>query len=218
MRGLIVMLVGLCLGAMPALADTVKLKNGSVVEGNLIERSSEWIKINVNGVPLTYYNDEVDAVESSQEPVAAAAPAVLPASDKILAPVVPADEFDGLQKDALIRKFVEIYGVKENMQANFDQMTASLKPEQAEAFRGSVKVDEIIQELLPIYDKHFSEADLRAYIRFYASPEGRKLVQTLPLLMKDSVEMSMKYLDAHLPASLKQDQGEPAATQPVTAQ
>ena len=206
MRGLIVMLVGLCMGAMPALADTVKLKNGSVVEGNLVERSAQWIRINVNGVPLTYYNDEVDTVEASQEPVAAAAPAAIPAPDSVLAPAAPVDALDGLQKDALIRKFVEIYGVKENMQANFDQMTASLKPEQAEAFRGSVKVDEIIQELLPIYNKHFSEADLRAYIRFYASPEGKRLVRILPVLMKDSVEMSMKYLDRHLPESLKQDQ------------
>lgn len=144
--------------------------------------------------------------------VPAAAPAVV-SQPPAPAPVVEAapaqasgDELAGMNKEALINKFVEIYGVKENMQANFDQMTSTLKPDQAEAFRNAVKVDDIVHELLPIYDKHFSEEDLRTYIRFYGSAEGKKLIQTLPLLMKDSVEVSMKYLDVHLPESLKQSQ------------
>ena len=115
-----------------------------------------------------------------------------------------------MSKNDLIKKFVQIYGVKENMQANFDQMTATLKPDQAEAFRQSVKVDEIVELLLPIYDKHFSADELRTYIHFYSSTEGKKLVQALPLLMKDSVDVSMKYLDTHLPESLKQEQAAPS--------
>jgi uncharacterized protein len=198
MRILFVLLVGVCVGAMPALADTVRLKNGTVVEGKIIEKTADAVKMEVSGVALTYYNDEIDAEQTAQ-----GEDAVQPAPVTDAAAV---DDLSSMSKDALIRKFVQIYGVKENMQANFDQMTASLKPDQAEAFRAAIKVDDIIQELLPVYDKHFSENDLRAYIRFYSSPEGKKLVQTLPLLMKDSVDVSMKYLDVHLPASLKEAQ------------
>lgn len=223
MRIVFALLVAMCAGVMPALADTVKLKNGTVVEGKILEKTADAVKMDVSGMTLTYYSDEIDTVQPAQE---AAAPAQAVVADTAAVPpapdapaaVAPAsvtenasdDGVASMSKDALIRKFVQIYGVKENMQANFDQMTATLKPDQAEAFRAAIKVDDIVEQLLPIYDKHFSEDDLRAYIHFYASPQGKKLVQTLPLLMKDSVDVSMKYLDAHLPESLKQTQPDQA--------
>jgi hypothetical protein len=194
-----------------ASADTVRLKNGNVVEGKVIERTADMVKMDIGGVTLTYYADEIDTVADSSPATPAVAAVPEPAVAAPVAPVQPSssgnaggDELAVMNKDQLIQKFVQIYGVKENMQANFDQMTAGLKPEQAQAFREAVKVDDIVAQLLPVYDKHFSAEELRVYIRFYSSSEGRKLIQALPLLMKDSVDVSMKYLDAHLPASLKQ--------------
>ncbi len=209
-----------------AQADTIKLKNGTTVEGKVIEQTAEGIKVDIGGGTRRDYSDEVESVAAAQGAQAPDAVAVVvpPPSAEVPVPVVKtapasevktnpspvvaaaADGLEGMSKDQLIRKFVAIYGVKENMQANFDQMTGTLKPEQAQAFRTAVRVDDIVEKLLPIYDKHFSEADLKAYIRFYTSAEGRKLVQSLPLLMKDSVDVSMKYLDANLPESLKQPQ------------
>jgi hypothetical protein len=202
------MVVGLAVGI--AQADSVKLKNGTTVEGKIVEQTDKGIKLDIGGVTLTYYTDEVESVvkaPASPEAPAAQAPAADPAPAEAAAvqPSAPqADELDGLSKEQLIRKFVAIYGVKENMQANFDQMAKTLKPEQVRDFQNSIKVDEIIEQLLPVYDKHFSEGDLKAYIRFYASAEGKKLVTSLPLLMQDSVGVSMKYLESHLPDSLKQ--------------
>ena len=225
-----------CMICGMAQADTIHLKNGNTIEGTVTEKTADGIKVDIGGVTLTYYSDEIASIDTAVKaaapadaPVAAVpapAPEVVaqvPVEVKTEEPVAPATAAtvvsvapvvaDGLanaSKEDIIKQFVQIYGVKENMQANFNQMTATLKPDQAEAFRQSVKVDEIIQLLLPIYDKYFSADDLRAYIRFYSSVEGKKLVQTLPLLMKDSVDVSMKYLDAHLPESLKQEQEAPA--------
>ena len=241
------LLVVMCMICGAAQADTIHLKNGNTIEGTVTEKTADGIKVDIGGVTLTYYSDEIasiDAVDKAAAPadapvaaapVAAAPVAAAPApapeivaqapvevkAEEPVAPAAPAapvvseapvvaDGLANVSKEDIIKQFVQIYGVKENMQANFNQMTATLKPDQAEAFRQSVKVDEIIQLLLPIYDKYFSADDLRAYIRFYSSVEGKKLVQTLPLLMKDSVDVSMKYLDAHLPESLKQEQGTPA--------
>jgi hypothetical protein len=228
--------------ASVAHADTIRLKNGNTVEGKVIEKTADGIKVDIGGVTLTYYTDEIQEVSAAADvaapvvvvdaaPEASPTPVVeapVPVSQEmpivgavetqirtvesvpvVAAPVV-SDDLEGMNKSDLIKKFVQIYGVKENMQANFDQMTSTLKPDQAQAFRQSVKVDEIVDLLLPIYDKHFSENDLRAYIRFYSSAEGKKLVQTLPLLMKDSVDISMKYLDTHIPESLKQVQETPS--------
>ncbi len=227
MRIWFALLVAVVMMADVAKADTIRLKNGNVVEGKIIERTPDGIKMDIGGVSLTYYSDEIGSIDGDAQAVDAVAPASsaaaivpveppavaadMPEAAAAVVPVKPvpvasvvADDLAGMSKDALIRKFVAIYGVKENMQSNFDQMTSTLNPQQAEAFRGSIKVDEIVELLLPIYDKHFTEDDLRAYIRFYDSSEGRRLVQTLPLLMKDSVEISMKYLDSHLPESLKE--------------
>ncbi len=227
MHILVALLMGLWLAAGMAQADTVKLKNGTAVEGKVIEQTAEGVKVDIGGVTLTYYTDEVVSVVMGQaqapqapdtkdvvvppsageasRPVSNTEPSPENTAQPVAATVV-VDPLDGLNKDQLIRKFVMIYGVKENMQANFDQMIGTLKPEQAQAFRDAVKVDDIVEQLLPIYDKHFSEMDLKAYIRFYSSAEGKKLVSSLPLLMRDSVDVSMKYLDTHLPDSLKQPQ------------
>ena len=247
------LLAGLtCMMFGAAQADTIHLKNGNTVEGKVIEKTEDGVKVDIGGVTLTYYADEIVSIEAASNqatpavpaaveakakepvvPAVAETPAVVekvdppvvaaPVSEPVAVPVAPAvveapavapldaappvaEDLANLSKNDLIKKFVQIYGVKENMQANFDQMTSTLKADQAEAFRQSVKVDQIVELLLPIYDKHFTADDLRAYIRFYGSPEGKKLVQTLPLLMKDSVDVSMQYLDAHLPESLKQEQ------------
>ena len=103
----------------------------------------------------------------------------------------------------MILQFIDVFGTKSSMAANFDQMMASLKPEEAQKLRNAFKVDEIIERLLPLYDKYFSEADLTAMIAFYSSPEGKKLVQTIPQLMRDSVEVSAKYFEAKMPEEFK---------------
>ena len=237
MRIWVMLFTGMLLAGLQSAvnADVVRLKNGNVVEGKIIEKTTDSVKIDISGVTLTYYMDEILSVEAGTPsttvaasdtpavPVEAkaqtpAAPVVADVPPPVVVPpqpvaVVPdaapasagSDDISRMDKTQLINKFVEIYGVRQNMQANFDQMTSTLKPEQVEAFRNAVKVDEIVQLLLPIYDKHFTADELRAYIRFYSSTDGKKLVQTLPLLMKDSVDISIKYLDSHLPESLKQN-------------
>lgn len=62
------------IGAGPGLAEKtasvqvqqkvmVRLKAGTTVEGRLLEKTGNFIKIDFEGVVLTYYNDEVDSVE-----------------------------------------------------------------------------------------------------------------------------------------------------------
>ena len=39
--------------------------------------------------------------------------------------------------------------------------------------------------MVGIYQKHFSEEELQATLRFYQSPEGRSMTQKMPLMMND---------------------------------
>ena len=56
-----------------------------------------------------------------------------------------------------------------------------------------LNVDEIIKRLIPVYDKYYSEEDLREIIQFHKSPAGQKVIETTPLIMKESVGVSIKY-------------------------
>jgi uncharacterized protein len=46
---------------------------------------------------------------------------------------------------------------------------------------------------VPIYQKHFSEEEIRETIRFYRSPTGRKVIQTLPMVMQESMAAGQQW-------------------------
>ncbi|NTV28642.1 MAG: DUF2059 domain-containing protein [Candidatus Omnitrophica bacterium] len=252
-----------------AQAATVYLKNGSSVSGKLLERTADNVKIEVSGVTLTYYNDELDRVEGeeaaatvpaksepaaiaasvvsaepaaavagSSNPPAATTAAPAPSAEVPAAPVVNAPAEQAAQvaqegpaapeapvpqaatssegdKKQLILKFIDVFGTKRMMSANFSQMMKSMTPEQADSFQKAIKVDDIIQALLPIYDKHFSEAELKTLIDFYSTPVGRKLIDTIPALMSESVEVSAKYFEAHMQELANGLQKTGGSSQPV---
>ncbi len=52
---------------MPAYADTVTLLNGNTVEGKITERTGKYIKIETEGMVLTYYSDEIKNIHESNK-------------------------------------------------------------------------------------------------------------------------------------------------------
>lgn len=54
------------------------------------------------------------------------------------------------------------------------------------------------QLMLTIYQKHFSEEELQATLRFYRSPEGRSMLEKTPLIMQDIVHNIMQNLQNNL--------------------
>jgi hypothetical protein len=274
MKKTFLILIGLVV-ATPVWAAIVHLNSGTAITGKILESTAETIKVDVEGVTVTYYKDEVSSIEgdegaakilgvaaiapaapaqgapaaapseapaiapsavepvapvpavapSAAEPVApvpavapsaaepvAPAPAVAPSP---VAPVAPAKEVAPTmpvaapsavlspEKKEKILKFIEVFGTRETMKMNFDQILASMPPQDAEKLKGAFNIDEVIQELIPLYDKYFTSEDLDGFIQFYSSPTGHKLVQTIPLIMKESVDVSAKYFEEHLPADMK---------------
>lgn len=143
-------------------------------------------------------------------------------------------------KDAAIRRLVEITGGKKMMEQMIAQMTAQLKPEllktappgprgqqiveayiqkiQARAGRG-----ELMEQMIPIYDKHFSREDIEGLIGFYQSPLGQRFLQVMPRIVGESSMIGLRWgqkivqdvqqeMEAEFP-ELKQGQ-RPAPPQP----
>ena len=106
-----------------------------------------------------------------------------------------------MDKKGLILKFIDVFGTKTVLTQNLEAMFKDLGADdpQAKKIKENIKVDEIIELLVPIYDKQFSEEDLHAFIDFYSSPPGRKLLTGIPVIMRESVEASTKYFQEKFP-------------------
>ena len=50
-------------------SETVILKSGYTLEGKLTEKTDDYIKIDFEGVSLTYYLDEIESIDGKKQPV-----------------------------------------------------------------------------------------------------------------------------------------------------
>jgi uncharacterized protein len=77
-------------------------------------------------------------------------------------------------------------------------------------------MDEIVQAMIPAYQKHFTHGDIEAMNTFYSSPVGQKAVEELPEVMQDGMQAAMPILVKYMGTAqekLKRDlEGTPAKT------
>jgi hypothetical protein len=53
-----------------------------------------------------------------------------------------------------------------------------------------VPVDALLDDMIPIYQRHFSKADIDAMSAFYESPTGQKMIREMPTLTSESMQAS----------------------------
>jgi hypothetical protein len=186
-------------------ADTIHLKDGRSIEGKIVLRDKNQIQIDVKGLTMTYYHDEIKDVNglplSNTTPTPAITATKIPVTPASNAPAAPV-KVSPAEKRALILKFIDVFGTKKAMERNFESMVNSLaqqKPEQAVQIREKFKVDDIIERLIPSYDKYFTAEELKTYIEFYGSASGQKLISNIGLVMRDSIQIGEAYLKEKFP-------------------
>lgn len=59
-------------------------------------------------------------------------------------------------------------------------------------FSKEVKTTNMLEIILPIYDKYFTEEDIDAIIAFYSTPSGKKMITNLPNITQDSMLAGQK--------------------------
>jgi uncharacterized protein len=52
----------------------------------------------------------------------------------------------------------------------------------------ALPMDEMVDAIVPIYQKHLTKADLAAVTAFYSSPTGQKILKELPAIMAESMQ------------------------------
>lgn len=209
--------------------STVYLKSGKKIKGQIIQKDDQQIKIDISGVKITYFVDEIEKIEenaptppkpattATAKPTTSPESAVpnpaapvasvtstdsepkAPAPAKIdEAPKPQSAEPSGNKKD-LVLGLIEASGTKESMVQMFDQLVQQAPADQQAKVREILNINEIINILIPVYEKYFTEGELRELIVFYTGLTGRKLIKVMPKLMEDSMTASMTYLQEKLP-------------------
>jgi uncharacterized protein len=113
-------------------------------------------------------------------------------------------------KEADIRKLLEITGAKALALQSMDAMLKSIRPLLAsslppgeyrekvidlffEKFRSRVDAQQLLELIVPVYDKHLSHEEIKALIQFYETPLGKKTLSALPAIALESREVGEKW-------------------------
>ena len=78
--------------------------------------------------------------------------------------------------------------VVRNKIAAYKQQMPNVDPQFWDDFAKSVKPDDLINLVVPIYAKYFTDDDIQAMITFYDSPVGKKMIEKLPLITQESMQ------------------------------
>ena len=68
-----------------------------------------------------------------------------------------------------------------------DEQLARMDKESEELAR-SYPVDQLVEDMIPVYQKHLTKNDVDALVAFYSSASGQKILHDMPAIMAESME------------------------------
>ncbi len=109
-----------------------------------------------------------------------------------------------------IMKLLDLLQVPDSLALTLDAMKEQMKIGALQAFREKVEnpspeqiksvdaivdeefkkigMEDLIQDVVPIYQKHLSRSDVEAVIKFYSSPVGQKIRREQPAMARESLQ------------------------------
>jgi len=104
------------------------------------------------------------------------------------------------QKQKDIRKLLKITGSGELGQQVMSQMIGNMKKAMPQVpdkfwadFMKEVHTDELVDLIVPVYDRNLSQGDVTELIKFYESPTGKRFVSVLPKITQESMGVGEKW-------------------------
>ena len=98
---------------------------------------------------------------------------------------------------------MDVTGSQESYKAIINQMIATFKVQKPEVpekiwnefgdFFIKSATEDMLNLLLPVYQKHLTEDDLKAAIAFYDSSSGRQFAAKTPLIIKESMQLGQEW-------------------------
>jgi hypothetical protein len=97
---------------------------------------------------------------------------------------------------------------KDRLPAGFEARTSK----EMEDMLKDIPWDNMLEAMVPAYQKHFTKGDMDGLTAFYASPTGQKVMREMPGLMADSMEIMMPIINKHVEKVARRMQDEVLAT------
>jgi uncharacterized protein len=172
---------------------------------------------------------------AAQPPAAPAATA-----SKAQAKAAPAD---GPPTAAQVMKLLELLQVRDSLQVTLDAVKKQMRNSAEDQFRekilnpspaqlksiqaivddvfGDLSADDMIKDVVPVYQKHLTRSDVRALVAFYSSPPGQKILREQPAMIRESMQAAgasqqqkmekvLAKLDLRVQLLIEQEQGKAA--------
>ena len=58
--------------------------------------------------------------------------------------------------------------------------------------------DQMLDSMVPVYQKHFTKGDVNALLVFYGSPTGQKILRDMPAIMQEAMESMMPLMQKQM--------------------
>lgn len=124
-----------------------------------------------------------------------------------------------------VQQLLEITGARRNIQTLWDNMAKQAASTAADSYQRKhpnaspleirkaaelagvsiqnglkvFSIDELLDVMIPIYQRHLTHSDIRTVIEFYSSPTGQKMIQEAPVMMSESMQAVQPILQKRLP-------------------
>ncbi|HKW75340.1 MAG TPA: DUF2059 domain-containing protein [Terriglobales bacterium] len=109
-----------------------------------------------------------------------------------------------------VLRLLDLLRVKESIQISVDAMKEEMKGTAEQSFREKIPnptpeqlqsvhavvddvfktlvLDDLITDVVPVYQKHLTRSDVQAMIAFYSSPAGKKIMREQPAMIRESMQ------------------------------
>src|SRR5690242_7492736 len=74
----------------------------------------------------------------------------------------------------------------------------------------TLPLDEMMQAMVPVYQKHFTRGDLDSLIAFYSTPVGQKILREMPAISAEAMQSMMPIMRKQMDAMTQRAQQEVA--------
>ena len=104
------------------------------------------------------------------------------------------------EKRQEVEKMLRLTGMEKLIGQMKTQMISSLKTQMPQVpevfwnkFQEKMDIGELIEKIIPVYDKYYTVDDLKAVNAFYESTIGQKLISTVPQVMQETMKIGQEW-------------------------
>ncbi len=107
-----------------------------------------------------------------------------------------------------VHDLMKVAGVAQLMQSTMNQMSSQfttmmhsdfpcVPSDYWSHFMGPDAQQEILDRMVPIYQKHFTQGDVTQMLTFYRTPLGQKVIHEMPAVMHDAMKVGQQWGRSH---------------------